>query len=42
MAADDYSYIAKRIRELTAAPVVEPEKAANPVPVVDYNAYCCD
>lgn len=42
MAADDYSYIAKRIRELTTAPVVEPEKPANPVPVVDYNAYCCD
>ena len=41
-AADDFSYIAKRLKEIIGDQPVEPEAPANPIPVVDYNAYCCD
>ena|ERR1700722_1150865 len=47
LAADDYGYIAKRLRELTENQdkidkIDKIEVPANPIPVVDYNAYCGD
>jgi len=42
LAADDYGYIAKRLKEIVGDQPVEPEAPANPIPVVDYNAYCGD